>query len=342
MLRIREPFGKSTIARVANSLLVLLIIAVMSLLVISCSQKNESTKVTIAQTGDFFLYAPIYLALDAGFFGQAGLDVTIVSTGGDEKSWAAVLSGSASFAVSDPTFIAVSADKGVPGKIVASIVNGVPFWGITYDSISAFSSSGDLSGHVVGTFPSPSTAYTLQKKMFEDAGLEPNIREGAFGTIIAMLKSGEVDIGLELEPNVSQAIQNGARLVYSMAPIYGDFAITGLTTTPKIIEEQSGVVEGIVCSIQKAMLFAREQQDSALVLLSKRFPEIHATVARNAFQRVIDEGIIPATPVLSDEAWNSAIQVRVEVGDVEELQPSSTYVDNRFALSAENNCKVNE
>ncbi|MFA5264816.1 MAG: hypothetical protein WC378_13415, partial [Opitutaceae bacterium] len=34
------------------------------------------TAVTIAQAGDFYLYAPLYVALDRGFFKQYGLEVT--------------------------------------------------------------------------------------------------------------------------------------------------------------------------------------------------------------------------------------------------------------------------
>ncbi len=38
-------------------------------------------RITIAQFGDFFLYAPLYIAVDDGFFRQHGLDVSIVNTG---------------------------------------------------------------------------------------------------------------------------------------------------------------------------------------------------------------------------------------------------------------------
>ena len=40
-----------------------------------------SRRITVAQFGDFFLYAPLYVALDGGFFSRQALDVTIVSTG---------------------------------------------------------------------------------------------------------------------------------------------------------------------------------------------------------------------------------------------------------------------
>ncbi len=71
-------------------------------------------KMTIAQAGDFFLYAPLYVALDSGIFEQEGLDAAITTTGGDDKTWAAVVSGSAQFGVADPTFVAVSTERGQP------------------------------------------------------------------------------------------------------------------------------------------------------------------------------------------------------------------------------------
>jgi NitT/TauT family transport system substrate-binding protein len=65
----------------------------------SATNTSTARAITIAQTSDFFLYAPIYIAKDAGFFSKQGLDVSIISTGGDGKTWAAVVSGNAAFGV---------------------------------------------------------------------------------------------------------------------------------------------------------------------------------------------------------------------------------------------------
>src|SRR5690554_5051212 len=89
--------------------------AVISILIwqyTSSSSKDFLKNVTIAQTNDFFLYAPVYIAIDAGIFKSHGLNVNLVSTGGDEKTWAAVISGDASFGVADPTFVAISSERG--------------------------------------------------------------------------------------------------------------------------------------------------------------------------------------------------------------------------------------
>lgn len=94
------------------ALLILVLVAVIGAslwYVRRSSDPAQRRKITIAQAGDFFLYAPLYIAIDAGLFSKRGLDVSLVSTGGDEKTWAAVVSNSASFGVADPTFVAVSA-----------------------------------------------------------------------------------------------------------------------------------------------------------------------------------------------------------------------------------------
>lgn len=331
---------KSSARRISIILLVLLI-AATSVARWVTHKSSASQRVVIAQAGDFFLYAPIYIALDAGFFRQEGLDVDIVSTGGDEKTWAAVIGGSAAFGVSDPTFVAIAGERGqADGRVVASVVNGVPFWGITrLPGLAPFSSASDLKGHTVATFPSPSTAYSLQKKMFLDAGLEPSIKQGAFGTLLALLDSGNADIALELEPNVSQAAAAGAHVVYSMPALYGDFAITGLTTTTSLLGEHPETVQKVVCALQRALDMLHRDAPASLAILSHRFPEIDKDVATAAFDRVIHEGIIPETTVVSAHAWSQAIDLRRDVGDLRTSTSTEVYLQPRFSAHAAKDCR---
>lgn len=306
------------------------------------SAQSPPRRVVIAQVSDFFLYAPIYLAQDAGLFEKRRLSVSITNTGGDEKTWAAVFSGEAEFGVGDPTFVAISGARGRPGKVISSIVNGVPFWGITFDpQIPLIKEARDLNGYVVATFPAPSTAYSLQKKMFADGGLRANIRQGAFGTLLPMLQSGQAQIALELEPNVSQAVLLGARVVYSLAQVYGNFAITGLTTTPEYLEKHQELAGDVVCAIQMALDFAHKNQEKATELLLKRFPEVRAEAADLAFQRVLKEGIIPQSTVTAKDAWEKAIALRVEIGDLPSNETGSftNFVDNSYADAALKECK---
>jgi NitT/TauT family transport system substrate-binding protein len=294
---------------------------------------SPSLPLTIAQAGDFYLYAPLYIAVDQGFFSRRGANVTIVSTGGDEKTWAAVLSGDAQFGIADPTFVAIAAQRGQAGKILATIVNGVPFWGITKNPrVPTIESGAGLNGFSVATFPSPSTAYTLQKQMFDSAKIAPNIRQGGFGTLLALVESNQADIALELEPNVSQALTKGYRIVYSLAALYGDFTITGLTATPDYLRANPAAATAVVRGLADAMTFLHERPDEATAILAKRFPEISRDVADAALRRVLAAGVIPRAPSVSKEAWEKALRLRVDAGDLKPPPDAMTFIDNSFAV----------
>lgn len=297
---------------------------------------KQVESIKVAQFADVFLYMPLYIAKDKGFFLEQGLDVDIVSTGGDEKTFAAVISGDAQFGIADPTFVSIARSRGQSGKVVASIVNGVPFWGVTKkSSIPEINDPKMLNGYSVATFPSPSTAYTLQKQMFEKAGLKPNIKESAFGTLLAQLESGKVDIALELEPNVSTAIKQGARILYSMAEIYGDFAITGVSTSEETIQKNPQMVQKFVTAIEQALQFAHKNPNEAVEIAAKRFPNLDHSVVDQALRRILQTKTLPTTTAISDEAWTKANQLRIDAGDLKaSIDEARKGLDNTFAQKA--------
>src|SRR5215469_4179801 len=71
-------------------------------------------QVTVAHWGTerTLIYAPLYVALDGGFFKEQGLDVRISYSGNDDQVFATVASGAAQFGVGDPAFTAISREKG--------------------------------------------------------------------------------------------------------------------------------------------------------------------------------------------------------------------------------------
>lgn len=295
--------------------------------------EEKLEEVKVAQFADVFLYMPVYLADGKGFFKEQGLSVTLISTGGDDKTFAAVISGDVHFGIADPTFVAIARSKGQPGKVIASVVNGVPFWGVTKNSdVPQIKEPKQLEGFTVATFPSPSTAFTLQKQMFEGAGLKPQIRQAAFGALLPLLEAGAVDIALELEPNVSTAVKQGARVVYSMAEMYGDFAITGVTTREALIAENPDLVQKFVNAIQQAQSYAHANPDTTAAFALKRFPNLDPVIVAQALKRIIASKTLPKNTLISETAWEKACQLRIDAGDLPAIDAAA--VDNTFAEKA--------
>ena len=326
-----------------TKLIVIFLTVVLGYFFSGCNSCNnpkptQLQKVQVAQFGDVFLYMPLYLAIDRGFFNEEGLQVELTNTGGDDKTFAAVISGSAKFGIADPTFVAIATEKGQGGKVIASIVNGVPFWGITKNpKIPEIKDGKQLDGYSVATFPSPSTAYALQYDMFKKAGLKPNIKQGAFGTLLSMLDANQVDIALELEPNVSTATQQGAKVLYSLADMYGDFAITGVTTSDETIKNNPELVQKFVNAIGKSERYAHTYPDSVAYFASKRFPDLDKAIVTQAVNRIIQTKTLPTSPLISKDAWEKAIKLRNEVGEIKSLETARTVVDMTFAQKAIDN-----
>lgn len=300
------------------------------------SNKSDGLEeVTIAQAFEVFLYAPLYVAQEKGFFSDEGLAVNITTAGGDEKAFAALLSGDAQFSVGDPTFVAVSGEKGQPGKVVAAVLRGVPFWGVAKkESVVTIETPSGLNGYSVATFPSPSTAYVLQKKMFQAASIKSNIKETAFGSLLVALDTGAVDIALELEPNVSTAIKNGNHIVYSLNDYYPEFAITGMTALPSYVENNPETTQKVVNALQKAMTYIRQNPDEVADFLVKKFPDVPKDIAENAVQNMIKAGVFPSDTVITKAGWEAAIQARLDVGDLKSVASYENYVITNFSERA--------
>ncbi|MGD9682111.1 MAG: ABC transporter substrate-binding protein [Candidatus Obscuribacterales bacterium] len=305
--------------------------------------ESKGEKVTIAQFNHVFLYMPLYVAARQGFFKEEGLDVKFVSTGGDEKTFTAVAAGNAQFGVADPVFVAVAREKGQGGKVVAGIVRGVPFWVVTRKKeIKPFESPSGFAGYRVGTYQAPSTSYAVMKRILDNDGhpVEAQIVEGGFGTLLPMLRADQADMAMTIEPMVSIAVKDGARIVFSPANMLGDFAFTGLTVSDSFHKEHPVTIQKAVNAISKAMAFIHSDFDGALAVARQEFPEVDPEVVRNALRRLIDQGTLPKNPSLDSGAWDKAVELRKEIGDLEGPATFEDNVDMTFADSALNRIHI--
>jgi hypothetical protein len=94
------------------------------LLVSACGPSGETTtekkgnsggkavKVTFTEPARLLSVAPLYVAIEQGYFEKEGIEAEIVSGGGGAQVIASVLSGEAQFAVSGPRSMFTPLDKG--------------------------------------------------------------------------------------------------------------------------------------------------------------------------------------------------------------------------------------
>jgi NitT/TauT family transport system substrate-binding protein len=299
-------------------------------------QSPVSKTVTIAQFGDLLLYLPLYIAADEGLFAKHGLNVHIASTGGDDKTYAAVMSGSADFGLADPTFVAIAQEQGQSGKVVALIINGMPNYGVALTPDKpVIKTPAELKGRTVATVPAPSTSYALMKKLYERAGLLPAIRQVAPPALVPTLQAGEADYALLIEPWVSGVVQSGGHVAFSLTDYYPEFALTGLTSNMKTIQQDPATVENVVLALTEAVQIFYGDEERSLRVAVKHFPDEKPEQLKTGISRMRSDKIYPRVLSVSEKAWDAALQLRRDTGDLTKpAQPIGEYVDNSFAQKA--------
>jgi NitT/TauT family transport system substrate-binding protein len=306
------------------------------------NQSSPSTgalkEITICQYGDLLIYLPLYIAADQGFFEQQGLRVKFINGGGDDKTFAAVASGAAQFGVSDPTFTAIAREKGQPAVVVGTVVAGATYWGVTWkDEIKPTKSAEGLKNLRIATYEQPSTNYSLMAKTLkENASVVGNARivQGAYGSLLAMLKANQADVAMELEPVASTAVKEGAHIVFSYPEMYGPFMLTGIYTLEGYRNTNSEVVQGVVNALERAMRYAHSNREGAIQIARRKFPEVDPEVIATAVQRMVEESTLPQHVTMDAAGWQNTVKVRVELGDLKNPSAADLTLDHTFSKKA--------
>lgn len=300
----------------------------------SYCKADEMPEVTIAEYGEFLLYSTLYIADKEGLFEKQGIRVKIVPAGGDEKVFASLLTGGAQFGIGDPTFVAISGEKGRPGKIIYSLLQNAPAFGIaTNPLIKPNSKPSDLKGYTIATYPPPSTAYSLQKKIVKLGAIEPKIVPITYGGLISALIANRVDIALEYEPNVSLALEKGAHIVYSVSDYFPEIALTGVSVLPEYLDKNPEIAQKVINALQIASVQLFTNTNRAIEILKQRFPEYSENIIRNAILNCIKTNSFSRDGIVTKEGWRQAISLRQELGDLKADAPYDQYVVNSFALA---------
>ncbi|MBM2814405.1 MAG: hypothetical protein HW421_1167 [Ignavibacteria bacterium] len=322
----------------------ILIFSIVIMLNVGCyknsdQKDNKNEKITICQWGQALIYLPLYVANEKGFFKDEGLDVNITSgNNSDLDTWLAVQSGSAQFAISDPTMIAIQREKGGPkGVLLGDIVQRVAFWAVSLDTnLKEITSPKNFKGQSIACFKFPNTAHALALRTFQlgnlQVGTDVKMVEVDYSAVLAQLKRGDATLAMLLEPAASNSVvHGGAKIVYSYPEAWGEFAFTGLTATSKYVKEHPEIVQKVLNALERAMIFIRKDPNGAIKVGNIIFPDLDTSVIKLAVERMINSKTIPENITPSKEGWIKAIDVCIEVGKLKDKKNTSELIDDSFA-----------
>lgn len=284
---------------------------------------GELTTVRINQAFQSLLYLPLYVAEDAGFFAEEGIQVERSTAGGGPQSWAAVIGGSADFALGDPVFVAMSRYEGGSGVVFASIQNAPTVWIVGNEDIDLSQDLSALAGKTIITGAEPDTDWALfeyLKNYYGDDGSSFTETTTAIGSQIAPVLAGSADFATSCEPVVSEGIAEGLKEVFSFAEFdaLAPMAFSCLTTSNEFVEENPETAQGVMNAIEKACQFIYNNTEEAMEIAKTEFPDTDPAVVEASVQRMIDCKGYPEHALVSEQAWENNMKLALISGNIEE------------------------
>jgi NitT/TauT family transport system substrate-binding protein len=191
------------------------------------------TKIRVATAPNDFS-AAAYYAADMGFFSKAGLEVEVTSLNAGTVIIPAVVSGSFEFGCGSTPAIALAHQHGIPIVITApagAYSSKAPVEGLVIAKNSAIKTPRDLIGKTIalpslkGGLATVGLSAWLDRNGLDAASIKAVEVPGiAVGTALA---SGRIDAAELLEPDLTFALAENARVFAHMLDAIGSYFVVG-------------------------------------------------------------------------------------------------------------------
>ena len=283
--------------------------------------QNDKVKVGVIAIVDV---APIYLGKQKGFFTAHKIDLDLQTAQGGAAIVPGVLSNQFQFGFSNVTSLLLARSKNLPVRVVCNGVasTGVPgkdFGGVLVKAGSPIRSAKDLAGKTVAVNTLKNIGDTTVRASVRKAGGDPKavkFVELAFPDMPAALQAGRVDAIWEVEPFVTAALGQGARLIASnyvdAAP---NLTVATYFTSDQLNKSNADLVSRFSEAMRQSLEYADAHPDevravlgtytkitpdvAAKLTLPKWPAEINQQSVRTLADLAVTDGLLTKAPDLS-------------------------------------------
>jgi NitT/TauT family transport system substrate-binding protein len=245
--------------------------ALSLLFFLSCSRPQQPTTIRVAVGGQTqFIYLPLTLADQLGYFKDEGLSVQISDLRGGSEALAALMGGSVDMVTG---FYEHTIRARAQGKHLVTVAVFDRFPGLVLmvgkKHAHEVHSIRDLVGKPVGVTAPGSSTDQLVKYILRQNNLEPQsipVVTGGTATMLAALQQDHVWAGVTVDPLASRLEREGvAKVLYDTRTEKGTIGIFGgpwpaggFYTTADFIKQHRSVVQSMVNAGVRALRFLKE------------------------------------------------------------------------------------
>jgi len=313
---------------------------------VACNQtkQGDMQKIRIGEVTHSLFYAPLYVAIQNGYFKDEGLDIDLQTTAGGDKTMTALLSNSIDIAlVGSETSIYVY-NQGAKDPVInfAQLTQTDGTFLVSRKKLDSFNWN-DLEGSVFlgqrkGGMPQMVGEYVLKKY-----GINPQqdltlIQNVEFANIANAFASGTGDFVQLFEPTASIFEKEGkGYIVASFGKESGKVPYTSFMTKESYLKDNKDVIEKFTRALYKAQQWVDTHSPEEIAkAVTPFFEDTPQDIIIKVIERYKNQNSYATNPILDTEEWNNLQNIMKEAGELPKEVPYNVLVDTSVAESVIN------
>lgn len=315
----------------------------LTMIFTGCSQKSSGlTPVTLSEVAHSIFYAPMYVAIENGYFADEGLDITLVNGSGADNVMTSLISGDADIGFMGPEATVYVYNQGAQNYAVnfAQLTQRAGNFLVGRSAEPDFSWQ-DLKGKKVlggraGGMPEMVFEYILKKNGIDpknDLTIDQSIN---FGLTAAAFTSNDADYTVEFEPFATTLETEGnGTVVASLGVDSGYVPYTAYCAKQSYLNRHPEIIQSFTNAIQKGLAYVNSHSaDEIAETIQPQFPETDRAAIARIVERYKAQDTWKNDTIFHRDSFELLENILEEAGELKERIPYEKLVTTTYSEKA--------
>ena len=313
-------------------------ISVATITIINGKEKNNLTKIKLAEVTHSIFYAPQYVAINEGYFEDEGLEIELILTPGADKVMAAVLSKDVDigFSGSEATiYVYQNGEKDYVQTFAGLTQKDGSFLVARkkYDNFKLEELKGKyVIGGRAGGMPEMTFEWALrqngidpQKDLIIDTSIAFAAMQGAF-------IGGTGDFVTLFEPNATSVEKEGLGYVVAyIGELGGNVPYTAYNARKSYIENNPKIIKSFCNAIQKGLDYVKNNDPETVAQkIISFFPDTSRSDLTKMIERYKNGNAWKEKININEEEWNHLQDIMIASKELTEKSPYDKLIYTKY------------
>ena len=307
------------------------------------STEEKLTKVTLNEVAHSIFYAPQYVAIEEGYFKDEGLDLTLVTGFGADKTMTAVISGEADIGFMGTEASVYAYQEGATDAVVnfAQLTQRAGNFLVAREEMPDFKWE-DLKDKKVlggrkGGMPEMVFEYILRKNGLDpqkDLTIDQSIDFGY--TAAAFTGDTSADFTVEFEPSATALEKEGAGyVVASLGVDSGYVPYTSYSAKTSYMEKNPEIIQKFTNALQKGMEYVQSHTPEEIAeVIAPQFAETDLDTVTAIVKRYYDQDTWKSNLIFEKESFELLEDILEDSGELSERVSYENLITTKYAQEA--------